>query len=303
MDMNKVIDYSACCVVGMFSVGLVASNSEHMKGLIALMMFGGLIIGGLRNDYDITMSLLNPLDLCWEYFAVGYFMKLVSLKMMDKTIRDVTIYIQPPPLKYRLQGSNKAHTDRPFKLIDVTYLTLNSCLETIFLFHFANFILNNDVKWNVNELTFLNTIPSLWILLFVNDMLYAPLHLLMHVPVLYPYVHKHHHRSLLPSRYYLDAGNDHPWEQVGGLLCLWGALHVSLYTCGLHVLIIALMFSLYLLIQILNHCPFDCRFNILGFSYESGLHEMHHRIPNCNMAQYCMLFDQLIGTYRPYASE
>eukprot|EP01060_Flectonema_neradi_P017360 TRINITY_DN24261_c0_g1_i1.p1 TRINITY_DN24261_c0_g1~~TRINITY_DN24261_c0_g1_i1.p1 ORF type:complete len:322 (+),score=39.01 TRINITY_DN24261_c0_g1_i1:63-968(+) len=301
--MEQVIDYAACCAVGMFSIGIAASKSEHVKGLIALMLFAGLIVGGLRNHYETTISLINPLDLCWQHFAAGYLLKLFSLKMMDKTIRDITEYIQPPPLKYRLQGSNKSHTDRPFKAIDLLYLGLNSVLETIFLFHFANFIITNDVKWRVTDFTVLNTIPSMWILLFVNDMLYAPLHLLMHVPVLYPYVHKHHHRSLLPSRYYLDAGNDHPWEQVGGLLCLWASMHFSLYTCGLHVVVIALMFSLYLVIQILNHCPFDCRFNILGITYESGLHEMHHRNPSCNMAQYCMLFDSLIGTYRPYVSE
>jgi hypothetical protein len=32
--------------------------------------------------------------------------------------------------------------------------------------------------------------------------------------VVYPYVHKHHHRQILPKRGYLDAGNEHPIEQV-----------------------------------------------------------------------------------------
>ena len=39
---------------------------------------------------------------------------------------------------------------------------------------------------------------------------------------------------------------------------------------------------------------------ILGFDYSVGAHEMHHRNPSCNMAQYWMGLDRLMGTWRAY---
>ena len=39
---------------------------------------------------------------------------------------------------------------------------------------------------------------------------------------------------------------------------------------------------------------------MLGFDYSVGAHEMHHRNPGCNMAQYWMYLDRIMGTYRDY---
>jgi len=46
----------------------------------------------------------------------------------------------------------------------------------------------------------------------------------------------------------------------------------------------------------------DVRFQFFGFDYFTGAHEMHHRNPDCNMAQYWMGLDKwVLGTYRSYS--
>ena len=59
-------------------------------------------------------------------------------------------------------------------------------------------------------------------------------------------------------------------------------------------------FVCYAALAVLNHTDRDVRFKLLGFDYSVGAHEMHHRHPSCNMAQYFMVWDRLMGTYRPY---
>lgn len=70
---------------------------------------------------------------------------------------------------------------------------------------------------------------------------------------------------------------------------------------GIHVITILLHFILYAALALLNHTDMDVKFQFLGFHYSVGAHEMHHRNPDCNMAQYWMGLDQyVLGTYRPY---
>ena len=72
------------------------------------------------------------------------------------------------------------------------------------------------------------------------------------------------------------------------------------WVCGLHAVTILVHFVLYAALALLNHTNMDVSFKFLGFDYSVGAHEMHHRNPNCNMAQYWMGLDRLMGTWREY---
>ena len=114
------------------------------------------------------------------------------------------------------------------------------------------------------------------------------------------YVHKHHHRQNLPERGYLDAGNEHPIEQVLGLSCLYATLVLVSRVVGLHAVTILVHFLLYAVLALLNHTAYDVEFAFWGFEYTVRAHETHHRYPTKNLAQYFMFWDKLYGTYKPY---
>eukprot|EP01063_Lacrimia_lanifica_P004656 TRINITY_DN12652_c0_g1_i1.p2 TRINITY_DN12652_c0_g1~~TRINITY_DN12652_c0_g1_i1.p2 ORF type:complete len:363 (+),score=165.67 TRINITY_DN12652_c0_g1_i1:46-1089(+) len=306
-----VMDYAMCCGVLMLAVlpspTLLGNHvQDHMEGLLSLCVFFGLLIGMGRNHPDRLEKLMNPFDLSVEYWFAAYAVKTVAIYALDWVLTNVASAVaKGKKLQYRVPLQEKGiETDHPLLGIDYFYMFINSFLETVFLMHLGGFIwFTEDIKWALTDINLVNFIPALWITLFMNDMYYAPMHWLFHRRWLYAFVHKHHHRSLLPSRYYVDAGNEHPWEQVGGLMCLWLAAHSALYVTGIHVGVLLLHFPIYTTMQLFNHSPYDLQFNVLGIHYEAGMHEMHHRIPTVNMAQYCMTFDKLIGTYRPYSAE
>ena len=295
---------AAYAVASLLPFVLGAYIREHLAGLQSLGMFVGYMAAAFACHPEYAHHAVNPLKLDVRWWFAGYAFKLASITLLDKLVERFGKLIQQGRLQYRVKNAQGRETDHELVWIDYLYLFLNSFLETIFLFHLVVYVWEDDIlKWGWAEVTVWNTLPALWLCLFINDLLYAPTHWAMHLRFLYPYIHKHHHRSVLPSRYYWDAGNEHPLEQVGGLSCLWYTLHIVPALTGMHVGVMCCHFPLYLTMQILNHSPFDIRFNVLGIQYESGLHEMHHRIPKCNMAQYCMTLDKLTGWYRPYKSE
>ena len=51
-----------------------------------------------------------------------------------------------------------------------------------------------------------------------------------------------------------------------------------------------------------NHTGYDVQLRVLGIEYSVRAHEMHHRKPQTNFAQYVMFWDRLMGTFRPYES-
>ena len=71
---------------------------------------------------------------------------------------------------------------------------------------------------------------------------------------------------------------------------------------GLHAYAIFVHFVCYAALAVLNHTDRDVRFKLLGFDYSVGAHEMHHRKPNTNYAQYVMAIDRLMGTYCEYVT-
>jgi len=221
------------------------------------------------------------------------------------------------------KAKNQLHT------IDYVYLFINSFIEMIFMFQLVHLAINNSNiaygwHWNLTGvaddavaeqvasptgnttgLNVYNTLVASIFLILFDDAVYAPAHRLMHWKPLYPLIHKHHHRQKFPERGYVDAGNEHPLEQVIGLSIIYYSIVLTAHLFGMHIGALVLTFIFYAFVNVVNHTSYDIKMHYLGvgFEFAVGAHEMHHRFFDCNYAKSCMWFDILMGTYEPYSKQ
>jgi len=179
----------------------------------------------------------------------------------------------------------------------VAYLSLNAFNEYAFVMRLTYYLWRGGrgkiLPWKLTQLTVWNTAIAMGIMFVSMDVLYAPLHHLLHLPALYPLIHKHHHRQHFPARGYLDAGNEHPIEHMIGVMCTWFAVSVAealLPTCklwlemvkghrsgtisevgeftewirggGVHALTVFFFFQFHAALAMLNHSPYDVTFSL-----------------------------------------
>ena len=171
------------------------------------------------------------------------------------------------------------------------YLFLNSFNEYSFVMRLTHYLWQGGhqqlMPWKLSEMNLGNTIIALGIMFVSMDLLYAPLHHMLHMPKLYPLIHKHHHRQHFPTRGYLDAGNEHPIEHMIGVICTWFAVCTSeilVPTCfmwierikgdgwndgdvwtqggGVHAFTVILFFQFHAALACLNHSPYNVNFSL-----------------------------------------
>ncbi|KAL7526877.1 hypothetical protein ACHAWF_001951 [Thalassiosira exigua] len=192
----------------------------------------------------------------------------------------------------------------------VVYLSLNAFNEYAFVMRLTHYLWNGGhqqlLPWKLSQVTAGNTILALGIMFVFMDILYAPLHHLLHLPALYPLIHKHHHRQHFPARGYLDAGNEHPIEHMIGVMCTWFAVctsEVLLPTCamwldrvketgfsgvldggaawtrggGVHAITVLVFFQFHAALAMLNHSPYDVKFS-LPFAGSSNLFGAENKV-------------------------
>jgi len=84
------------------------------------------------------------------------------------------------------------------------YLFLNAFNEYSFVMRLTHYLWQGGhqqlLSWQISQFTLGNTLVAFGIMFISMDMLYAPLHHLLHLPTLYPLIHKHHHRQHFPTR-------------------------------------------------------------------------------------------------------
>jgi sterol desaturase/sphingolipid hydroxylase (fatty acid hydroxylase superfamily) len=281
-------------------VPLVAPD-RHIKSLkSALGFFAVLFVVRQFMNPALVAYLANPWALETKAWALVYLLKSLGLALMDVLVLSLIRWTAASKLKYRENNPNAKGLER-LEWIDYIFLFLNSVIETIFVHHAAKFIVESPhVVTGMDELGVMNTLVAFYLIFVVDDLLYAPSHRLMHWKYLYPYIHKHHHRQPLPERGYLDAGNEHPLEQIIGLGCLAGAVFFVAFALKVHAVALSVYIVLYAAMALLNHTRYDINFSFFGFEYSVGAHEMHHRHPKTNFAQYFMAWDRLMGTYKGY---
>lgn len=245
----------------------------------------------------------NPWQLNWWQWLLGGVVIRAAITFYDHLVVFVVDTI------FRNARLPTRTTGKPVRYVELDtlsfiYLTINAVHEWVFVQRLCHFIWHSpDVSLKVEDIGLLNTVVAVWIMFVVLDIGYAPCHHILHLPALYPLIHKHHHRQHYPTRGYLDAGNEHPIEHIIGVLCTWAAVLTAVSLVRAHALIIFLFFNIHAALAMLNHSPYDVEFDIIPFGilrYAVANHEMHHRKFTVNYAQYCMWYDHVMKTYTPY---
>ena len=246
-----------------------------------------------------AMEYINPLGFSlWMFIGVAI-AKAVSAEMLNLMILQGLHLVSFPKMPSREPvpiSKGLEYLERK----DYVFLVLNQAVELVFLLNLAVFALT--LPREAEELTVLNTVVVFYAAFLLDDFFYYFMHRFLHVPAVYPYVHKHHHRQPLPYRGYVDAANESPLEQVGGLACIFGTIKILTPLLGFHVFTLATFFSVFAVLAYLNHTPYDIKLGIWGLEYTVRAHETHHRMLRGNYSQNTMLWDKLFGTYLEYPS-
>lgn len=235
-------------------------------------------------------SYLNPWSLpsagAWiaGFFAVRFgvlFYDHVVVQVVERCFRSGVLPTREagaPPVRYvALDGKS------------VAYLAINSLNEYAFVMRLTRYLWSGGYQellpWRPDGLNPGNTLLALGVMFVSMDLLYAPLHHVLHLPAFYPLVHKHHHRQHFPARGYLDAGNEHPIEHMIGVMCTWFAVHsaeVFVPTLrlllakmsgsyagdewtrggGVHAATVLVFFQFHAALACLNHSPYDVNFSL-----------------------------------------
>ena len=185
------------------------------------------------------------------------------------------------------------HLDE-FESTDKWYIFINKILTVTFVYHLIwACTVVQSIKWAPEEVTVWNTLGSLVAFYLFYDLLYMQFHRILHLRSLYAFVHKHHHRQKAPSRGNLDAINVHPFEfVVGEYLHL---LTICVIPCHIYTVVYFILAGG--ILASLNHTRFDVQ---IPYLYNVKVHDVHHRLPESNYAQYTMFLDWLFGSYRSY---
>lgn len=243
--------------------------------------------------------LVNPWELDASVWIAGVVFKEVLLQVMDLAVAFLGRYIKPLPTR----AGPKPVYQRPLGMLDALYLAMNAVVETVFVTHLLHYLwYSPKVDRPLASLGLLNGPVSLFLLIIFNDMLYAPMHRLLHTPLLYRWIHKHHHQSLYPSRGNLDARNEHPLEQIFAMALWYVSMTWATRCVGMHAGTVLVHLAVMIFGSCFNHTGHDLSLNFFGIKFEVRAHEMHHRHPTKNFGQLVMCFDHLMGTYTPYVS-
>ena len=258
-----------------------------------------LPVGELKVEavVDFVQWVMNPLGLSLPLLGGLYLGKMVGEYALDLVITTTLKLVSFPLLPSRVNPTKTKGLER-LEFKDWYYLGLNQFIEATFVSHLLALMLT--LPRSADEVNVFNTVLAWYTCFLVDDFFYYWLHRAMHLQWLYPWIHKHHHRQVLPKRGYLDAANEHPLEQVGGLACVWTGLMAAQALFGLHAVTVLAFFGLFATFQFLNHTPYDVRLGAWALGYSVRAHEMHHRYLKCNYAQNNMWYDMLLGTFAEY---
>eukprot|EP00978_Attheya_sp_CCMP212_P008092 scaffold18835_cov52-Attheya_sp.AAC.5 len=268
-------------------------------------LLDGCTIAGVSAFLYHKPEWINPWGLTPLQWVVGFVLIRGAIALYDHLVVFLVEWSKAKRLPTRTTGN------KPVRYVDLdrtsyVFLAINSLNEWVFVQRLCHFLWYADdssgtvIPKALEDVGVANTFGALYVMFVVLDVCYAPCHHMLHMPSIYPLIHKHHHRQHFPTRGYLDAGNEHPIEHMIGTMCTWAAVLAAAHTTGAHAGTIFLFFNVHAALAMLNHSPYDVAFGALGIQYSVGSHEMHHRKFTVNYAQYCMWYDHLAHTYATY---
>lgn len=139
---------------------------------------------------------------------------------------------------------------------------------------------------------------SIFLMILLHDTYFYWTHRLMHLPKLYPIIHRTHHVSVNPSPWAAYSGD--PWEAAiaGGIFPLIA------WTIPAHWLAMVIFLVYMLFMSVMGHAGFE--FYPKGFSRSwigrwqttASHHNMHHQFFEGNYGIYFNFWDKLMKTER-----
>eukprot|EP00047_Mylnosiga_fluctuans_P004747 m.236355 g.236355 ORF g.236355 m.236355 type:complete len:248 (+) comp12960_c0_seq1:117-860(+) len=177
---------------------------------------------------------------------------------------------------------------------DKAFIAFNKLSTVCFTYHMLYVAMHCDhVSKDFSNITLWNTVGSYVAFHVIYDFFYTLFHRALHLRSLYAYVHKHHHRQVVPTRGNTDAVNVHPFEFVSGEY-----LHIlCVYLVPCHAVTVLAFVVLGGAMASLNHTRFDIQVDGI---FQVRYHDLHHRINTVNYGQYIMLWDRVFGSFQPY---
>jgi len=132
------------------------------------------------------------------------------------------------------------------------------------------------------------------------ELFYYYWHRMMHeMPVLYTWVHKHHHQQTYPDRPTVDTFNTACLESQLGLYMQLGTLWLYGEVCGISNLPAGIwFFTIAGWLSVLEHDKLDRALPLDIFRADE--HHMHHSFVRCNYSPYTSIWDRVFGAYKPF---
>jgi sterol desaturase/sphingolipid hydroxylase (fatty acid hydroxylase superfamily) len=154
---------------------------------------------------------------------------------------------------------------------------------------------SDAVVYDMNEMTIWNTVGAFAVVFSMSDLVYYTGHRIVHkVPLLYGFVHKHHHGESHPTRGWYDTCNAHPTDffytgwSTSPISTLW-----IMPAASTHIVAIGLCLWINSFVGALGHCRLDLNWGVFNTRFHAG----HHSKSNVNFAQNIELWDRFFGTY------
>jgi len=198
-----------------------------------------------------------------------------------------------PPKGKRLEDSE-------LTWVDFGYVNFNRSVTTVvYITHLVGHLKStNNIDWSPSIAQLIWVVPQTLAMMGIYDAVYVPFHRLLHVPALYPYIHKHHHHQAVPFRGTYDGINTHPVEFLFGIYLHFFSILVLEQVAGeVYGSSVALFLIVTGFMASLNHTRFGVE--VPGV-YDVRDHDVHHRTPRSNYGQFVMWWDRLLGTYKAY---
>mmetsp|Transcript_16346 Transcript_16346/g.31905 ORF Transcript_16346/g.31905 Transcript_16346/m.31905 type:complete len:266 (-) Transcript_16346:389-1186(-) len=235
----------------------------------------------------------------WE--APHYLVLAVAVLLGFEFYRHALPHLFPNAKQLRARGK---HLDK-LSSKDYAFMVCNEALTIIMAINYLQYAAGSSrVVWKADQLTIGNTLGALAGMFVVYDFVYTLLHRALHHRLVYAYIHKHHHRQVVPTRGNTDAINVHPIEfALGEYNHLLAFYVVSQMVVPCHAMAGLAFLVLGGALASLNHTRLDLRLRLPGMAipiFDVRAHDTHHCIPMSNYGQYIMMWDWVMGSYKYY---
>lgn len=250
----------------------------------------------------MIFALLDTTTWGWPHYLGWFVLITVAMEGLGRMVLVVgeSLKLSKPGIRVRGKALERLTS------LDLAFILFNKAVTTLFAYHVLQFAWSSPhIAWSLERLTLGNTLLALVALYVVYDLPYTVFHRILHIRSLYSLIHKHHHRQMAPFRGQIDAINVHPFEFLVGeynhLLATFVVAHLMLPSLGgVHIITLVVFILLGGVLASLNHTRFDVS---LSFLFRVKYHDLHHWYPTANYGQYILLWDVLMGSYKPYPED